>query len=160
MTKHLITSLMLIFLLSVPVSYAQDTVKSVISEAAQAGFSELERQLINKYIGENKQTDQTPEVSDEKPKKGGKSMPPGLAKRDSLPPGLASQLQRNGTLPPGLAKRELPADLENQLPPVKEGYERSILEDMSVVLVEKATGKIADIITDVISGDDTTDRRN
>lgn len=160
MTKSLIFSLMLIFMFSVPISYAQDTVKSVISEVAQAGFSELESQLIKKYIGEHNQTDQTPEISDAKPKKGGKSMPPGLAKRNSLPPGLASQLQKNGTLPPGLAKRDLPADLENQLPPVKEGYERSILEDMSVVLIEKATGKIADIITDVITGDDRTDRRN
>src|SRR5215470_14934501 len=29
-------------------------------------------------------------------------LPPGLAKRDRLPPGLEKQLVRNGTLPPGL----------------------------------------------------------
>jgi hypothetical protein len=56
------------------------------------------------------------------------------------------QLQRNGTLPPGLAKRALPADLESQLPPVKKGYQRSILEDLTIVLIEEATGRIADII--------------
>ena len=29
-------------------------------------------------------------------------LPPGLAKKDRLPPGLEKQLVRNGTLPPGL----------------------------------------------------------
>jgi hypothetical protein len=44
----------------------------------------------------------------------------------------------------------LPADLVRQLPPVREGYERSILEDMTVVLIETATGRIADIIVDAV----------
>ncbi len=30
-------------------------------------------------------------------------LPPGLAKRDELPPGLEKQLEKNGTLPPGLS---------------------------------------------------------
>src|SRR5215475_5454143 len=33
------------------------------------------------------------------------NLPPGLAKKDRLPPGLERQLMRNGTLPPGLQKR-------------------------------------------------------
>jgi hypothetical protein len=33
------------------------------------------------------------------------NLPPGLAKRDRLPPGQERQLERNGTLPPGLQKR-------------------------------------------------------
>jgi hypothetical protein len=41
--------------------------------------------------------------------KGGKhhhgGLPPGLAKRESLPPGLAMQLRERGRLPPGLQKR-------------------------------------------------------
>ena len=32
-------------------------------------------------------------------------LPPGLAKRGDLPPGLEKQLRRNGTLPPGLQKK-------------------------------------------------------
>ncbi len=32
-------------------------------------------------------------------------LPPGLAKRGQLPPGLQKQLRRNGTLPPGLQKQ-------------------------------------------------------
>jgi hypothetical protein len=70
-----------------------------------------------------------------------KKMPPGLAKRDELPPGLA----RHHTLPPGLQVRELPADLANQLPELEEGLER-IIADESVVLIEKATGRILDVI--------------
>ena len=43
-------------------------------------------------------------------------LPPGLAKRDTLPPGLERQLQRNGKLPPGLEKRALPDELKRALP--------------------------------------------
>ncbi|MDE3165012.1 MAG: hypothetical protein KGN36_04325, partial [Acidobacteriota bacterium] len=46
-------------------------------------------------------------------------LPPGLAKRSDLPPGLEKQLRRNGTLPPGLQKKlvAFPPDLERRLPP-------------------------------------------
>ncbi|MCW8862948.1 MAG: hypothetical protein OQK07_11065 [Rhodospirillales bacterium] len=80
-----------------------------------------------------------------------KGLPPGLAKRDSLPPGLARQLERNGRLPPGLDKRELPDDLKSSLPETKEGEERVIVDD-SVVLIEKGTEKVLDVLTDVILG--------
>src|SRR5260370_28752236 len=47
------------------------------------------------------------------------NLPPGLAKRDRLPPGLEKQLARRGALPPGLQKRlqPCPEDLERRLPP-------------------------------------------
>ncbi len=50
-------------------------------------------------------------------------LPPGLAKRDRLPPGLEKQLQERGTLPPGLQKKiqPVPVDLERRLPPPPEG---------------------------------------
>jgi len=46
-------------------------------------------------------------------------LPPGLAKRDRLPPGLERQLVRRGTLPPGLRKKyyRCPDELERELPP-------------------------------------------
>jgi Ni/Co efflux regulator RcnB len=46
-------------------------------------------------------------------------LPPGLAKRDRLPPGLERQLEVRGTLPPGLRKKiqACPEDLERRLPP-------------------------------------------
>jgi hypothetical protein len=95
---------------------------------------------------------EAPNSGKTKSKKSGKELPPGLAKKDRLPPGLEQQLQRNGTLPPGLAKKGLPPDLERQLPPPPDGYERQIVEDAAIVLVHKATGKIADVVTDVVIG--------
>src|SRR5215469_4458222 len=49
----------------------------------------------------------------------GQGLPPGLAKREALPPGLEKQLVRNGTLPPGLQKRiqPCPPELVRVLPP-------------------------------------------
>jgi len=56
------------------------------------------------------------------------NLPPGLAKREQLPPGLQKQLERNGTLPPGLQKRvqPLPDVCENQLGPLPQGVWRGI----------------------------------
>jgi hypothetical protein len=46
-------------------------------------------------------------------------LPPGLAKKDQLPPGLEKQLVPRGSLPPGLQKRvqPCPVELERRLPP-------------------------------------------
>jgi hypothetical protein len=46
-------------------------------------------------------------------------LPPGLAKKDRLPPGLEKQLVPRGSLPPGLQKRvqPCPVELERRLPP-------------------------------------------
>ncbi len=124
--------------------------KAVIDKAIEGGFSELEKQIIEKYF---KKTSVKTDTSDHKSSKNKKKkgLPPGLAKKEKLPPGLAKQLERNGTLPPGLAKRDLPADLNAELPEPAKGLERTIV-DNAVVLVEKATGRIVDIIKDVVTG--------
>ena len=44
-----------------------------------------------------------------------RGLPPGLAKKGKLPPGLYKQLVRRGQLPPGLQHRGLPYDLERRL---------------------------------------------
>lgn len=141
----------------VPAAMADDMATSALENAVDAGFTSLERDMIGKYYQEH-QTSKS--YSDEdrtrtrksKNKKSKRGLPPGLAKRDRLPPGLEKQLQKNGTLPPGLAKRNLPTALERQLPPPPKGYERQVVEDATVVLVNKATGKIADIIYNAVSG--------
>lgn len=71
-------------------------------------------------------------------------LPPGLAKRETLPPGLQRQLQRNGTLPPGLAKRvyQFPVALERQLPDLRSGLSRVVIGG-SIVLLD------GDLILDV-----------
>jgi|GEM_PF-315180 len=80
-----------------------------------------------------------------------KGLPPGLAKRSSLPPGLQKQYDKNGRLPAGLAKRELPDDLRSKLPQRTE--DQDVVEvGNDVVLIDRATGVILDTILDVLQG--------
>lgn len=68
---------------------------------------------------------------------GGRSgLPPGLAKKDRLPPGLERQLRKNGKLPPGLQKKVQPlsSDCQVRLPRLPGGWERVILGDRVMVL--------------------------
>jgi hypothetical protein len=85
-------------------------------------------------------------------KKNLKGLPPGLAKRKRLPPGLERQLQRNGRLPPGLEKHVhlLPLDLERLLPNLPKGIGRVII-GVDVVLLDKTSNKILDILHKVLS---------
>lgn len=66
------------------------------------------------------------------------ALPPGLARRKTLPPGLERQLRVNGTLPPGLAKRMQPAPvtLTRQLVPLPSTQRRVIIGNRLVVLDE------------------------
>lgn len=61
--------------------------------------------------------------------RGGEGLPPGLAKRDRLPPGLEKQLRRNGHLPPGLEKKmqPLPRACEVRLPRLPSDVTRVIV---------------------------------
>ena len=64
------------------------------------------------------------------------SLPPGLAKREALPPGLRKQLHERGALPPGLQKHlvPVPAPLLSRLPPVPPYYQRYFAgEDLLVI---------------------------
>ncbi len=81
-----------------------------------------------------------------------KGLPPGLAKRGgNLPPGLQKHLEKNGQLPPGLQKRlePLPIDLDRRLPYLPEDWGRVIL-DSDVILIDRRTNRILDIIENVI----------
>jgi hypothetical protein len=79
-----------------------------------------------------------------------KGLPPGLAKKESLPPGLEKQLRRNGSLPPGLEKKiqPLPRDLEVRLPRLPEGQRRVIISG-SVILMDSKLNKILDVLANV-----------
>jgi len=85
-------------------------------------------------------------------KKQKKGLPPGLAKRGgNLPPGLQKKLERDGQLPPGLQKRlePLPVDLDRRLPSLPENWARATL-DHDVVLIDRRTNRILDIIENVV----------
>jgi hypothetical protein len=83
------------------------------------GFSDRDRQIIGDCF-----------VND----RGG--LPPGLAKKDRLPPGLERQLQRNGTLPAGLQKRvqPLPGSCTARLPRLPRDWDRVVLGGRIILL--------------------------
>src|SRR5262245_24115278 len=76
-----------------------------------------------------------------------RGLPPGLAKKEHLPPGLQKQLARNGQLPPGLQKRiqPLPPTLETRLTRLPEGRRRVIISG-SVILLDDRKNLILDMI--------------
>ena len=118
-------------------TYTQGKAKSDgVSTAALIAtvISATERALIGDYV--------------QKAKRSHNGLPPGLAKRDRLPPGLQKQIQRNGTLPPGLAKRGLPGDLRGRLPRRKGQDYRVVGSD--IVLIETATNVVLDIMKNVL----------
>jgi outer membrane lipoprotein SlyB len=84
-----------------------------------SGFSDHERQIIGDCF-----------VNDRA------GLPPGLAKKDHLPPGLERQLQRNGTLPPGLQKRvqPLPGSCAARLPRLPRDWARVVLSGRIILL--------------------------
>ena len=101
------------------------------AETVQVVFSDRDRELIHGYY------------------KGGKGLPPGLAKKRKLPPGLAKKLRRNGSLPPGLQKRynaePFPPDLVRQLSPVPSGFSRVLVAGRAVLM--NRDNKILDLLT-------------
>jgi hypothetical protein len=125
-----------------------------------------QRQQIGDYYGRNLQLyeqgrypgyglDEDGGGKDKGHGKGGKSVPPGLAKKGGVPPGLAKKgglppgiyqnLVRGSTLPPGLGDRPLPGELMQQLPPLPGGYGYRIVDDR-VLLVQSATSLILDAL--------------
>jgi hypothetical protein len=80
----------------------------------------------------------------------GGSLPPGLARREALPPGLRRQLRENGALPPGLQKRLVPVPLVlvRRMPPVPSSYRRYFAGD-DLIVIDTRTHRIAAIVPDV-----------
>lgn len=76
-----------------------------------------------------------------------KGLPPGLAKKGKLPPGIQKQLVRRGQLPPGLEYQRFPVDLERRLSPLPAGYARAEIGG-SFVLFDEKTRVIFDVIAD------------
>jgi len=73
-------------------------------------------------------------------------LPPGLAKRDELPPGLQRQLVVRGTLPPGLRSRmhPCPPEVESYLTPAPVGYMHTVIGG-NIVLVNRKTFVVIDV---------------
>ncbi len=93
------------------------------------GFAEHDREEIRSWYGDNYS-----------------HLPPGLAKKDRLPPGIERQLVVRGQFPPGLEKRvyAVPVDLDRRLPPPPPDCERFVLGG-HIVLRNRNTNIIVDI---------------
>ena len=96
-------------------------------------FNDHDRYLIRDYYGGGKH----------------KGLPPGLAKKGKLPPGIQKQLVRRGQLPPGLQYERFPADLERRLSRLPADYARIIVEGSFVLFNERTK-----VIFDIMEGTD------
>jgi len=114
---------------------AGDKVREVLPEAERV-FTTQERTIIRDWFGNPRNLS---------------GLPPGLAKREKLPPGLEKQLRERGTLPPGLQKKiqPLPPTLERQLRVLPTGYRRAVIAG-NVVLMNEKTALVYDIVRNVI----------
>lgn len=74
------------------------------------------------------------------------NLPPGLAKKDRLPPGLERQLVVRGTLPPGLQKKiqPVPQDFDRWLPPPPPDC-RHVLIGGNIVLLNVRSNLVLDV---------------
>ncbi len=77
-------------------------------------------------------------------------LPPGLAKKGSLPPGLRKQLRERGHLPPGLEKHmvAVPVELEHELPPLPAHHARFFV-DGDLIVVDVRTNFVVSIAAGV-----------
>lgn len=114
---------------------AGDKVREVLPEADRV-FTTQERTIIKNWFGNPKNLS---------------GLPPGLAKKEKLPPGLERQLRQRGTLPPGLQKKvqPMPLALERQLRVLPTGYRRAVIAG-NVVLMNEKTALIYDIVRNAI----------
>ncbi|WP_404426613.1 hypothetical protein [Thalassospira australica] len=135
------STLLAVMVLTATAAASKPAAAPVYEIAQSGGFSQEERRIIydvldavDRNIGD-----------DENRGKGGKNKGNG---KGGLPPGIAMKLERGGTLPPGIAKRDLPVDLQSRLPYRSDAIRQIVGND--VVLIEKGTDIILDVIRDVV----------
>jgi hypothetical protein len=76
-----------------------------------------------------------------------RGLPPGLAKRHSLPPGLAKQLRERGRLPPGLQKRLTPVPSGWRHPHESLGpHQARYFAGRDLVIVDTRTHRVVSIV--------------
>jgi len=122
----------------------------------EVGFGERDARRIREYYErrhrEYRYDDDDDHDDDRRGRKGkyrkGKKVPPGLAKKDELPPGLQKQIRKHGKLPPGLSGRLLPRELERTLHPLPGRYVRVQVEG-DVIILDRETSIVVDVIHDV-----------
>ena len=80
------------------------------------------------------------------------NLPPGLAKRRALPPGLSRQLREKGTLPPGLRDyyTPVPADWNPRFPAIPTYYQRYFVGN-HLIIVDTRDNTLVSLIRDLLN---------
>ena len=80
------------------------------------------------------------------------NLPPGLAKRRTLPPGLSQQLREKGTLPPGLRDyyTPVPADWNPRFPAIPTYYQRYFVGN-HLIIVDTRDNTLVSLIRDLLN---------
>jgi hypothetical protein len=130
MYKYFVT-LLLVTMFSGCASYTSTSGRVVIKDdtgVVDIRVSDRDRAVIENYYGQSH--------------KGGKRLPPGLAKRNgNLPPGLA----KRDKLPPGLRGETLPQDLEDKLSRLPSTHVR-VRIGQDIILMDRVTRVIIDVV--------------
>ncbi len=104
-------------------------VKPTVAEIVLAdGITMVERQRIRDWVALHQA-----------------GLPPGIARKANLPPGLRKQLAKSNQLPKGLVRQPLPDGLAANLPPRPAGQELVIIGP-DIFLLDVKTGTILDIL--------------
>lgn len=138
-------------------------VPATSDEVGGSRITDVEKKILERYFGTRSRSTQDDSIQPDSPLgdstqarptggKPGKSKDKGRGKgqaqdksKKQMPGGIAKKLERGGTLPPGIEKTRMPADLARELPKRPADQELTIVED-NVVLLEKTTGRILDIL--------------
>jgi hypothetical protein len=80
------------------------------------------------------------------------NLPPGLAKRRTLPPGLRKQLVERGALPPGLRDycAPVPAEWNGRLPAIPAYYTRYFV-DRDLIIIDTRNDTLVSLIRDLLN---------
>lgn len=79
------------------------------------------------------------------------NLPPGLAKRRALPPGLRQQLREKGALPPGLREyyTPVPADWNARFPAIPAYYTRYFV-GRDLIIIDTRNDTLVSLIRDLL----------
>ena len=79
------------------------------------------------------------------------NLPPGLAKRRTLPPGLRQQLREKGTLPPGLREyyTPVPTDWNGRFPAIPVYYSRYFV-GRDLIIIDTRNNTLVSLIRDLL----------
>ena len=131
--------------------------QKVLDDIAKVVFEEAKRRVIKEYYDRVPGAKATNEQDEDKDKsksakknkgKDKDKSAKGKGRDNGLPPGLA---KRGNRLPSGLMKSDLPPELEASLPKLPNNVE-GVVVDTDVLLVQKGTDPIFDVIEGIITG--------